>query len=107
MKQLPVARARFFRYPKAAGENKIHEQLFADAEWIELLGLHAHQRARRTYNKRWHLCESCSERIGKCVAVERIFFRSADVRERQHHDGLTLVRGVGTGGLAEALGEHG
>ena len=87
---------------EVARQHIVHQQLFADAERVELLGGDRHQRARRTDDQRGHAGQPRGDRVRQRIAVERrhvgrqlapvVAVVVAEVHEGQHDDAVLLAR---------------
>ena len=106
VEELPVEVETFFGAEKVAREDEVNQELFTDAERIELRGGDGHQGRRWADYEGGHASESRCDCVGESVAVERGDVGSAEVHEGEDDDAVLIGGGSG-GGLAESLGEHG
>ncbi len=106
VEELPVEIESLVGAQEVSCKDKMHQQLFADAERIELLGGNVHQRTRWADDERRHPRQPRGDGVGQSVSVERSDVCGAVVDEGQHDDAVLRAH-LGGGGLAEALGEHG
>src|SRR5271168_3971737 len=106
VEELPVEVEALIGAEKVAGEDEVDQELFADAEGVELLGGDRHQRAGGADDQRGHAGETGGDGVGQGVTVEGGDIGGAEVYEGQDDDAVLLADSGGAG-LAETLGEHG
>jgi hypothetical protein len=93
VEELPVEVESLVGAQEVAGEDEIDQKLFADAEWVKLMGWDVHEGAGRANDQGGHAGEACGDGVGEGVAVERSDVGRAKVDEGQHDNAVLVADG--------------